>query len=48
LPNINDSPLWAVQIYDNADFASVTDLTTAQQARVVARDAALVNCPIIE
>jgi hypothetical protein len=42
------SPLWAVQIYDNADFASVTNLATAQQARVLASDAALVNCPIIE
>jgi hypothetical protein len=42
------SPLWAVQIYDNADFASVTDLASAQQAQLLAPDAALVNCPIIE
>ncbi len=42
------SPLWSVQIYDNSAFASVRDLATAQQAPVMAADAALVNCPTVE
>ncbi len=41
------SPLWAVQIYDNAEFAAVTDLASAQAATIVAPDAALVNCPAV-
>ncbi len=40
------SPLWAVSIYDNADFSSVTNLTTAMAATMVAAGP-LVNCPIV-
>ncbi|HVT10222.1 MAG TPA: hypothetical protein VHO67_22335 [Polyangia bacterium] len=40
------SPLWAVSIYDNADFSSVANLTTAMAATMVAAGP-LVNCPIV-
>ena len=40
------SPLWAVSIYDNADFSSVTNLPTAQATTMVAAGP-LVNCPIV-
>jgi hypothetical protein len=40
------SPLWDVNIYDNADFASVMDLKTAEAATLLVPDAANVNCPI--
>lgn len=42
------SPLWSVDVYDNADFANVFDLATAQQATLLAGGAALVNCPIVD
>lgn len=42
------SPLWSVDIYDNAEFAAVGDLTTAQAATILAEDAALVNCPVVD
>jgi hypothetical protein len=41
------SPLWLVQVYDNADFASVRDLKTALKAKVLAAGVATVNCPIV-
>ena len=41
------SPLWDVQIYDNADFDNVEDLSTALAATIMATDAAIVNCPIV-
>jgi hypothetical protein len=41
------SPLWDVQIYDNSDFGSVSDLTSAMSANIMAVDAAIVNCPIV-
>ena len=41
------SPLWDVNIYDNADFSSVWNLSTAQAATIKAMDAAIVNCPIV-
>lgn len=41
------SPLWSVNPYDNADFASVSDLTTAQNANVLANGVATVNCPVV-
>ncbi|MGH7468290.1 MAG: hypothetical protein ACRENP_09915 [Longimicrobiales bacterium] len=40
------SPLWEVFPYDNADFAAVTNLATAQAARSFG-SAALVNCPVV-
>lgn len=42
------SSLWSVQIYDNAAFATVTDLPTAQAASLVEADALLWNAPIVE
>ncbi len=41
------SPLWDVQIYDNADFSMVSDLSTAMSANILAQDAVIVNCPIV-
>jgi hypothetical protein len=41
------SPLWDVQIYDNMDFGSVSDLNSALAATLLAMDAATVNCPIV-
>ena len=40
------SPLWAVGIYDDADFSSVMNLSTAMAATLVA-PGPLVNCPIV-
>lgn len=48
LPADNDySPLWLVNVYDNADFANVNDLTSAQMAKILANGVAYVNCPIV-
>ena len=41
------SPLWLVNIYDNADFDSVSDLDSATMAAQLAAGAATVNCPIV-
>lgn len=41
------SPLWFVNVYDNADFAAVRDLQSAARANILARGAALVNCPVV-
>ncbi len=41
------SPLWVVNIYDNADFGSVSDLASAQSATILAPGAANVNCPVV-
>lgn len=41
------SPLWAVHIYDNADFASVMDLGTASAANILEPNGPTVNCPIV-
>ncbi len=41
------SPLWLVNIYDNADFGTVADLDTATDAELLAAGAATVNCPIV-
>jgi len=42
------SPLWAVSPYDNADFDQVRDLASVEQAQVLARNVAQVNCPVVE
>ena len=42
------SPLWSVQIYDNASFNSVTDLSSAMAAPLLVASAALVNCPTVQ
>jgi hypothetical protein len=41
------SPLWDVSAYDDKSFASVTNLTTASQAPVVAPNLGDVNCPVV-
>lgn len=48
LPADDDySPLWNVDVYDNADFGTVSDLASAQAASILATGAASVNCPIV-
>lgn len=48
IPTDDDySPLWFVNIYDNADFDMVSDLTSAQSTDILAEGAAIVNCPIV-
>jgi hypothetical protein len=41
------SPLWSVNVYDNADFDGVSDLNSASNANILATDVADVNCPIV-
>ncbi len=41
------SPLWDVNIYDNADFGMVSNLATATGANILAEGAVIVNCPIV-
>ena len=41
------SPLWEVHVVDNADFASISNLTTAQSATILNPSAAFVNCPTV-
>ncbi len=40
------SPLWSVQVVDNAAFANVNNLATASAATILGVNAALVNCPV--
>jgi hypothetical protein len=42
------SPLWSVNVYDNASFDTVADFATAQAATQLAAGVALVNCPIVD
>ena len=41
------SPLWMVDVYDNMDFGSVSNLSTATAATILATGVANVNCPIV-
>jgi hypothetical protein len=41
------SPLWLVNIYNNADFGEVSDLNSATSAELLASGAATVNCPVV-
>jgi hypothetical protein len=41
------SPLWLVNVYDNADFAKVRDIRSVGQAMILAGGVATVNCPIV-
>ena len=41
------SPLWDVNVYDNADFGAVSNLASAQGSHVLAEGVAQVNCPIV-
>jgi len=43
----NYSPLWDVDVYDNADFDMVSDWSSAAAANVLASGVATVNCPIV-
>ncbi len=40
------SPLWTVNIYDNADWANVMNLATAQSANILVSGPDAVNCPV--
>jgi hypothetical protein len=42
------SPLWSVNVYDNAAFTAVKDLATAIAAPQLGRGVASVNCPVVE
>lgn len=42
------SPLWHVNVYDNAEFDAVTDLSSAQAATLLVDGAGHVNCPIVD
>ena len=45
------SPLWMVNVYDNQDFAAVSDLATVEDPEtttILASGVANVNCPIVE
>lgn len=41
------SPLWLVNVYDNADFDDVSDLDSALEAEQLAAGVATVNCPVV-
>jgi len=41
------STLWSVNVYDNADFDGVADLSSATDAELLAGGVATVNCPIV-
>lgn len=41
------SPLWSVNVYDNADFDAVSNLSTATSANILGTSVALVNCPVV-
>ena len=41
------SPLWLVNVYDNADFGAVSDLDSATDAERLASGTATVNCPVV-
>jgi len=41
------SPLWDVNIYDNAEFGDVSDLESALEADILESSAAQVNCPVV-
>lgn len=48
IPTDSDySPFWAVYVYDNADFANVNDLNSAQNATILLEKVMLVNCPVV-
>jgi hypothetical protein len=41
------SPLWDVDVYDNADFYTMMDWPSALNANLLASGVALVNCPVV-
>ncbi|MEO5562473.1 MAG: hypothetical protein ABIR18_03540 [Chitinophagaceae bacterium] len=42
------SPLWSVNVIDNAAFSSVTNLSNAQSSNILGMNVALVNCPVVK
>lgn len=42
------SPLWSVYMYDNANFGTVSNLSSAQTSNIIVSNAALVNCPTVQ
>jgi hypothetical protein len=42
------SPLWSVNVYDNATFATVADLASALAAPQLGAGVANVNCPVVD
>jgi len=42
------SPLWEVQVYDNAAFRTVVTLEAAKKAKILGAGVATVNCPVVE
>ncbi len=42
------SPLWAVNMYDNAAFDSVMNLQDAVATPIIVENGALVNCPVVK
>ncbi len=48
IPSDDDySPLWHVDVYDNADFDQVNDLNSAMNATILEEGKANVNCPVV-
>ena len=48
LPGIGAySPLWSVSVINNSDFATVSDLNSAQAANIMAMNVMNVNCPTV-
>ncbi len=43
----NYSPLWSVNIYDNANFGVVSNLSNASSSTILVTGAATVNCPVV-
>lgn len=43
----NYSALWAVSVYDNADFENVSDLESVKTANILMEQAMYVNCPLV-
>jgi len=41
------SPLWMVNVYDNADFEAVSDIDSARDAELLREGVQSVNCPIV-
>lgn len=42
------SPFWSVNVYDNADFDAVSDLSSALQATILGMGVATPNCPVVD
>lgn len=45
--DLDYSALWSASPYDNAAFPQVRNLSTVQAAKIIMRDAMLVNCPVV-